>query len=235
LTICTGCGSSVYRPAQTAGFALDPASEIDDDDIAKAFAARPQLPEEVHVSYFSFDEKRAPTLAKTVAASSKVTGSYEIPSLLVTGKGRLDEEPMYPPAPAQAPSIKQLRLLAARAHSDVLVIFDYGHRVTSQPNALLATSILLIPAFFVPMTDYEIESYLDTYVIDVKNGYLYAHISSQARDVEDYESVFSDVDQEILEDQWKRIEQETRSKLDKVLADPELRLPAKAQVASDKP
>lgn len=233
--VLSGCGASVYQPARDAGFDLDPAFEIDDEDIAKAFAARPQLPERVHVSYYSFDEEHAPALAKTVDSSKKVAGSYRIPSLLVTGKGRLAEPSggMYPREPVTAPSIKKLRLLAARAHSDVLVMFDYGHRWSSEANGWAATAVLIVPMFFAPMADYQVESYLDTYVIDVKNGYLYAHISSQAKDEADVETLYSDVVDELLAEQWTRIEQETRFKLATVLADPELRVPAKAKLAAD--
>jgi hypothetical protein len=232
----TACGTSVYQPARDAGFDLDPAFEINDQDIAKAFAARPQLPEKVRVSYYSFDDKHAPALAKTVESSKQVTDSYRIPSLLVTGKGRFDEPSPYPTTQHEpAPSIKKLRLLAARAKSDVLVMFDYGHRFSSEPNGWTATAVFIVPVFFAPMFDYQVESYLDTYVIDVKNGYLYAHLSSQAKDDADVEMLFSDVVDELLESQWTRIEQETRYKLAELLADPDLRVPAKAKLAADAP
>jgi hypothetical protein len=228
LITLTGCGTSVYQPARHAGFELDPSYEISDDDVRKAFEAQPQLPDEVHVSYFSFDPERA-DMSRTLEASPRVKGTYAIPPLMVTGERRFDTPaPRYYAEPKQPPSIKKLRLLAARAKSDVLVVFDYGYRVTQKANGLIATSILLIPAFFVPMADYEVESYLDAYVIDVKNGFLYAHVSSSLKEEAEYESLFSSVGKELTEEQWSQLEAATRDKIARLFADPALSLPEPA-------
>ncbi|MBW2456285.1 MAG: hypothetical protein JRI68_17330 [Deltaproteobacteria bacterium] len=227
--LATGCGSAVYRPARDAGFELDPAFEINDDDVLKAYRARPQLPERVHVSYYSFDPKRTEEVGETVRAAPAVRSSYEIPGLLVTGKGRLHEEDSLHHGyrePERPLSIKKLRLLAARANSEVLVLFDHGYRTTSSANGWAVTGVLLFPLFFAPMADYEVESYLDAYVFDVRNGYLYAHLRSETRDEADTEMLLSDVVDELLADQWARLETVTRTKLAKLLADPSLRVTA---------
>ena len=232
--LVTGCGSAVYRPAQDAGFELDPAFEINDDDVLKAYRARPQLPERVHVAYYSFDPKRVDEVGETVQAAPAVRGSYAIPTLLVTGKGRLqDDGPQHygyrdPDRPL---SIKKLRLLAARANSEVLVLFDHGYRTTSSANGWAVTGVLLFPLFFAPMADYEVESYLDAYVFDVRNGYLYAHLRTDTRDVADTELLLSGVVDDLLAEQWMRLESETRTKLAKLLADPALRVQGEATPA----
>lgn len=228
LATLTGCGTSVYRPAHHAGFELDPSYEISDDDVRKAFEARPQLPERIHVSYFSFDPKRA-DMSGTLGASPRVMDTYSIPPLMVTGERRFDTpNPGYYREPKQPPSIKKLRLLAARAKSDVLVVFDYGYRVRQTPNGWVATAILLVPTLFMPMFDYEVESYLDAYVIDVKNGYLYAHVSSSLKDEADVELLFSDASEELTAEQWTALEATTRVKLAELFADPSLSLPEPA-------
>jgi len=228
LATLTGCGMAVYQPARNAGFELDPAYEIDDEDVQKAFEARPQLPDQIHVAYFSFAAERA-DMSATLEGSPRVRGTYAIPPLMVTGERRFDEpSPYYHPQDPKPPSIKKLRLLAARAKSDVLVVFDYGYRRRSVPNGWVATAVLLVPMLFVPMADFEVESYLDAYVIDVKNGYLYAHVSSSLKDEADVEMIYSDVDEELTEEQWTRLETATRAKLARLFADPELKLPKPA-------
>lgn len=232
LSTLTGCGVAVYQPARDAGFELDPAYEINDEDVLKAFEARPQLPDEIHVSYFSFDPKRTDMTA-TLEASPRVRGTYAIPPLMVTGERRFDQPvPSHYRKETKPPSIKKLRLLAARAKSDVLVVFDYGYRQRQVPNGWVATSVLLLPVLFVPMFDYEVESYLDAYVIDVKNGYLYAHISSTLEDEADTELIFSGAGDELTEEQWTRLEKATRDKIARLFADPELQLPPEPLVSA---
>jgi hypothetical protein len=224
LALVSGCGGSMHQPARDAGFVVDPAFEINDDDVNKAFAAKPQLPEKIEVAYYSFDKKRSDTLSDTLGAAPNVVSSYQIPGLFVTGKGRFDDDVRnWYSEPKKPVSVKKLRLLAARANSDVLVLFDHGYKWDSSPNGWAATGILLLPVLFVPMADYVVESYLDTYVIDVRNGYLYAHLTSLTKDEIDTELVYSDAATEMLDDQWSRLETETRTKLAKLLANDGLR------------
>ena len=93
--------------------------------------------------------------AATLEASPRVRGTYAIPPLMVTGERRFDQ-PTHGRIRREAkpPSIKKLRLLAARAKSDVLVVFDYGYRQRQVPNGWVATSVLLLPVLFVPMFAY---------------------------------------------------------------------------------
>jgi hypothetical protein len=219
----TGCGTSVYQPAQYAGFDLDPGYEINDEDVEKALQARPQLPEHITVAYFAFAPDQD-DMSGMLDGSPRVRGSYRIPSLMVTGERRFDAPPRrYAPAPTKPPSIKKLRLLAARAQSDLLVVFDYGYRQRQSPNGWAATGVLLIPMLFVPMADYEVESYLDAYVIDVRNGYLYAHVSSSLKDEAKTETLMSDAAEDLTEEHWAKLRATTRDKLSRLLTDPELR------------
>ena len=105
------------------------------------------------------------------------------------------------------------------------MVFDYGYRQRQVPNGWVATSVLLLPVLFVPMFDYEVESYLDAYVIDVKNGYLYAHISSVLEDDADTELIFSGAGDELTEAQWARLEATTRDEIARLFSDPQLQRP----------
>src|SRR4051812_33965440 len=81
----TGCATS-YTPARTAGFDVDGAKQIEDDDIRKAFEARPQLSGEIRVAYYTFDPIVAKDLEASLAAVPGVSSVYRIPPLLVTGQ-----------------------------------------------------------------------------------------------------------------------------------------------------
>ncbi|MCU0659442.1 MAG: hypothetical protein MUF64_30515, partial [Polyangiaceae bacterium] len=105
-----------------------------------------------------------------------------------------------------------LRLLAARAQADVVVIFDYGHRVETSPNGWVALTPLLLPTFFVPFLDKKIESYLDTYVIDTRNGFLYAHIASDEKTPLGSTRIYHDAEPALQAD-WQKILGATRQRL----------------------
>jgi len=212
-----GCSTSVYQPASDASFTLDSPREITDEDVRKAFLARPQLPERVSVAYYAFDEKRVEAIEQMLRSIPSIRSTYRIPSLLVSGQRRFEDEPWR--QPRQAPlSVKQLRLLAARAHADVLLIFDSGHRITYLPNGLVVFGVLLLPMLFVPMQDVEAESYFDSYVIDTRNGYLYGQVSAKREASDDYLLVYSDRGTEMVEGQLAGLMSETRGLLVNLLA-----------------
>jgi biopolymer transport protein ExbD len=194
-----GCSTAVFRPAQDASFEVEPAREITDEDVRKAFAAKPQLPKRVRVAYYVFDEEYAEPIETMLRTVPAVASSYRIPTLLGTGKRRFDE-PAYGPAPPSPPlSIKKLRLMAARARADVLVIFDYGHRISYSPNGLVAFGVALVPVLFLPVQDVEVKSYLDTYVFDTRNGYLYGQVTADRDAEDDFLFIYSDRGSELAD------------------------------------
>lgn len=217
LTTLTACGSStVYRPGATAGFDFHNPPSIDDADIQKAFDARPQLGAGLKVAYYSFDPNQSDDIEKMLEDVPNVAGTYAIPSLMATGTRRFETRRAYwEPKPEF--SLKKLRLLAARAHCDVLLIFDYGYKVETTPNGLVALNALLVPVFFSPFLDQEIESYLDAYVIDVRNGYLYAHATSDEKTTIDYETIWSDKSEKRVEKQWQALITRTGGNLAEVV------------------
>ncbi|CAN5502558.1 hypothetical protein BH09MYX1_BH09MYX1_23100 [soil metagenome] len=108
------CGGSIYQPSRVANFDPDCAAEVDDEDVRKAFAAKPQLGAEINVAYFSFDPSKESDVEKAIRVVPGVASVYAIPTLAVTGQHRFEELGVYG-APAPAPfSIKKIRLLAVR-------------------------------------------------------------------------------------------------------------------------
>ena len=219
LAFGAGCGTSVYQPARTAGFRLDDPREIDDETIAKAFAAKPQMPDQVRVAYYVFDDEQAEPIEQVLTAVPGVVSTYRLPTFLVDGSRKLEQVSPYR-QPERAPiRIKQLRLLAARAGADVLVIVDQGHRVSTMPNGLVALGVAIVPLFFVPWHDVEVESYADSYVIDVRNGYLYGQASTDRSDSKEFLTIYNAEGEAMVEQQLDELMNDTRSLLTKVVED----------------
>ncbi|MEZ4410119.1 MAG: hypothetical protein R3A52_27125 [Polyangiales bacterium] len=226
--VTAGCSATVHRPGLATAFDAHPAREVTDDDIRAALAARPQLPERVRVAYFSNDEARDAEVESALTAIASVDGVYRIPPLLVTGRRRFDEpRPWDPPREV---GVHALRLLAARARCDALVVFDYGHRVTRSANGYAALNALVVPLFFAPFLDARVESYLDAYVIDVRNGYLYRHVSASQRSEVSTLTVWSDADRRLVATQWTSLLADARRDLAEAFS--RGRAPPTAQVAA---
>ncbi len=211
------CGGSLYQPSRVAHFAADAPSEVDDDDIRKAFEAKPQLGDVLNVAYFSFDPSKDADVDKAIRAVPGVASVYSIPALAVTGQHRFEDTQPYPP-PAPAPvSTKSLRLLAARAHCDVLVVVDYSRRTDVSANGWIALTALLIPTLFVPFRDIKVESALDAFVIDTRNGYMYGHVSLDQSTQAKAQTIYA-TDDAMIASQWKALSGELEGALISLVA-----------------
>lgn len=211
LVLLTGCGAAVHQPSRSASFELDAAKQVDDEDIKKAFEARPQMAERPNVAYYTFDPARANDIEAMLKGTPNVASVYRLPPLLVTGQRRYDE-PRPWAAPPPEVSVKKLRLLAARAHADVLLVFDYGHQ-TGTANGWVALTPLVLPLLFVPFLDNSVESYLETHVIDVRNGYLYAHVTAEEKGGSSAETIWGRGTRPVVDELWTKLLASTRSKL----------------------
>lgn len=216
-TLLAACGTQVYRPASAADLRMDDPREIDDARIRAAFEARPQLAAPVRVAYYAFDDAHAEAVGRMLRGLQGVRTVYRIPSLLVTGRRR-DEDPQPPWAEPPPPiSMGQLRLAAARARCDVLLVLDYGYRIERSANGLVALNALILPTLFVPWLDADVRSHLDAYVIDTRNGYLYAQLRSNERHREPLMGPFSERDRARVESQWTALLARTRRQLVRTL------------------
>lgn len=204
LGIGAGCGGGSYQPSRSSNFQIDSEAEIDDDDIRKAFEARPQMPpSSLRLSYYTFDPEIAGDLDKTLTTMPGVSSVYRIPPLLVTGQRRLQESNGYYGQTADV-SVKKLRLLAARAKTDVLVIVDHGYRNTGI-NPLVSFSMMLVPLLFLPFLDTNIKGYVETFVVDVRNGYLYGHLVQEDERGDHYTTIYGKKVEEYAVEQWAEL------------------------------
>jgi hypothetical protein len=225
----TGCGAAAYQAGGGAGFAAEQDKEINDEDVRKAFEARPQLGEKAHIAYYSFDPRAGESLEGALKAWPGTLSVYQIPALIVTGQRRFNQN--APWGPSGEVSVKKLRLLAARSRADLLVVFDYGYRVNPSANGFAALGALVLPLLFVPFRDIEVESYMEAFVIDTRNGYLYGHITVDDRGSDDYLTIYSDRAEEIIEEQRARLLARMRTEIGNLLT----RESGRAKVAAPAP
>jgi hypothetical protein len=213
LSSLAGCGSA-YSASQGAKFEVDSAKEIDDDDVKKAFDASPQLGDKSRVAYFTFDDSKSDDVERMLKSTQHVESVYRIPALLVTGKRRFQETSPY--AAPQEVSVKKLRLLAARAHCDVLVVFDHGYK-GGGANALTALNIVILPMLFVPFLSNETESYAQAHLIDVRNGYVYGEVQAEAQGGSKYVTIYGRTPKDVFEESWPKILTGVQGELEKRL------------------
>lgn len=218
------CGGSVYQPSRVAHFDPDGAAEVDDEDVRKAFEAKSQMGDAINVAFFSFDPGKDADIEKAIRAVSGVSTVYSIPALAVTGQHRFEETPSWQ-APAAAPlGVKKLRLLAARAHCDVLVVVDYSRRTDVTVNGFAAFNVLILPALFLPFRDVKVESAVDAFVIDTRNGYMYGHVALSKEARAPRETIYAD-DDALVASEWTALQGELEGALVK-LVDAERKHPA---------
>jgi len=204
------CGGSIYQPSRVANFDPDGAAEVNDEDVRKAFEARPQLGDKFNVAYFSFDASKDGDVEKAVREVPGVSSVYAIPTLEATGKHRYDDAPTTAPL-----SMKKLRLLAARAHADVLVVVDYSRKTEISVNALAALNVFIVPALFLPFSDVKVESAVDAFVVDVRNGYMYGHVALTQQQSKAHQTIYSD-DDAMARDEWTALRGELSGALVKL-------------------
>ncbi len=209
----TGCGTT-YQPARSAGFEMDPSAQIDDEDIRKAFEARPQLPASMRVAYYTFDPAIAKDLDATLAAVPGVTSVYRIPPLLISGQRRIDDEGL---SGQREVTVKKLRLLAARAHADALIIVDHGYK-TGGSNGFAALNALLVPMLFTPFLDNRVTGYAEAYLIDTRNGYLYGHVAEDDRRGDPYATIYAKSAKDIADEQWATLRVAMQTDLSRLVA-----------------
>ncbi len=210
----TGCGAT-YQPGRGAAFEMDASAQIDDEDIRKAYEARPQLPAEMHVAYYTFDPAAAKDLEASIRALPGVASVYGIPPLVITGQRRFEENAW---GQEREVTVKKLRLFAARAHANVLVVADHGYK-TGGVNGLAAFDALLLPILFLPFEDNTVEGYAEAFVIDVRNGYLYGHVTEDDKRGPSFATIYGKSAKEIADEQWQTLRDTLAKDLGRLLAD----------------
>ena len=171
-----GCGATLTSYSPQSSFAPDDPRQITDDDIRKAFEARPQILPPVKLAQYSMSNDDYFSYFKKIQGTRLVDEVYRIPTELVDGVSNYsrDDYRYYDRFQERKPiNLKYLRLLAARARSDILVIVANDVSIHTRTNEWGCLYPLIIPSFFTPHRDFYAEMTTRAFVLDVRNGYLY--------------------------------------------------------------
>lgn len=151
-----------------------------EDDIKKALDLKPQLPKpfklalyftapaERHFRYrglwrwLAEDKDGLIELGKTFKDEYKVSEIFVINDSIVDGKDN-----------------KSVRLAAARAGADAVMIFNGIGEIDRYNNAAGYTYILLVTPFFIPGTEADALFVLNASMWDVRNQYLYLSVEAE--------------------------------------------------------
>jgi len=172
LFVLAACGGSTGFEQATARDAVSAPPEINESEVAAAFALRPQLPKPYRLGVFfrpnpaSADEpqwrwdpehKRAVLgIAKALRASGEVADVFAI-----------DE------GTAAADNLRAIRIAAARHGADAVLVVSGGDEVRESLNAWAASYAALVPMLFAPGSELEVRFTSHAEMWDVRNEYLY--------------------------------------------------------------
>jgi len=211
LSLTTGCATRSYRTAD-AWTPTAPADRQVDAAIEQALLAAPQMVASPRVAVYSLAPERADAVVEALEGVEGLSGVYALPAFLVDGDAL---DPHTAPA---SPDLDRLRLLAAQARCDLLVLADHRWDQQTGVNGLVALNALLVPALFTPFLKVEVESSLDSYVFDVRNGYLYGAVSARQSGADRFNTVYAVEHPELVEDHWAPLVAETQTSLAALLA-----------------
>ena len=175
-----GCGVKNLRPPPVAmdrptSAVVRPAVEtIDDPQIAAAFAARPQAPFPARVAVYGYDDDEVLALAEALPSLDTIASTHVIGDYLFDSKP-VPDWAIREPVPLD---IHELRLSAAAAHCDLLVVMLHRTEADIGVNGWVAFSPLLVPMLFTPWLHIEETSELIAHVVDVRSGYVYGSLKA---------------------------------------------------------
>lgn len=165
LFILSGCGGvlSSSQPTLTVRDALA-TDALGEAELAALIEARPRVHDDFRVAWLAVAPGHDAALEASVTGLPGQRDAHRLSPLVAAGRRRFDE------GGRSEISLQMLRILAARAHADVLVVVDHGWRSTRSPNGWAALSVLLVPSLFTPHLDADVEAYVETTVLDVRTG-----------------------------------------------------------------
>ena len=165
LLVLSGCGGvlSSSQPTLTVRDALA-TDALGDAELGALIEARPRVHDDFRVAWLAVAPGHDAALEARLTGLPCQRDAHRLSPLVAAGRRRFDE------GGQSEISIQMLRILAARAHADVLVVVDHGWRSTRNPNGWAALSVLLVPSLFTPHLDADVEAYVETTVLDVRTG-----------------------------------------------------------------
>jgi hypothetical protein len=176
------CGSSEIITSQNTIQQEKMEYQYSDSTIAEYFEMMPQISGPIKISVYDAGPNPWHMAGDLEALEDIRHVNYITPGLLrISGtlskrsfgyRGRYMSETV---------NLVQLRTLAAQSHSDLILYVQPTHEIRGGANALALTYVGLIPMFFVPGNSVEVESSVDVYLIDVRNGFIYTSFRNQTK------------------------------------------------------
>jgi len=170
-----GCAAKMsYSP--TSSYSEGEYRNINDEEILKAFQAAPQLKLPSKVAWYNMSRDSLINLIK-FENEKTISGNYDIPKTLIEGSEPLFDYPYngYLNS-AQPVNFKEVRLLAARAKCDIVILVTSRFEEKRNINAWATLNILLLPALFTPYWHIDYRYSSEVFAFDVRNGYMYKHL-----------------------------------------------------------
>jgi hypothetical protein len=189
ISLVMGCSKQgIYTPS--APFNSTNTQEINDEDIKKAYMAKPQIVPPSALAFYNLTQGEK-EFEKGLSTLKKIKSIYKIPSILVEGLGNQESSHYRQRSETPPVSIKKLRLLGARSHSDLLLVYANRAETEVTVNPWIVSSVLLITPLFMPMYDVKVTMKINVWLMDIRNGYLYKEISLSASKNEKYLNLFN--------------------------------------------
>lgn len=174
ILITIGCAQNRYfTPATTI---KEDKREINDSLIKEILSTKSQLVEPISIAIYSSGSKLI-ELVDSIKKIEGVRGIFEISPALIEGEGyfkRMNERWYSHYNTPENVNIDLMRKIAAQGHADIVIFCGTYHHYTKDLNWLGITYFLLIPALFVPGSDLVMNSDMEAYIFDVRNGFLYS-------------------------------------------------------------
>jgi hypothetical protein len=213
LLALTGCGGVLS--SRRSGFSVRDAHAVDDLSeaaLAALIEARPSVHDGYRVAWLAVAPGHEEALATSLEGLPGQRDAHRLSPLVAVGRRRFEE------GSESEISIGTLRLLAARAHADVLVVVDHGWRSSRAPNGWAALSVLLLPTLFTPHLDADVETYVEATAIDVRSGAILGETSTTGTLRVSNMTVWSTDDEDRAEAQIDSLFETTRTQLVEVLS-----------------
>jgi hypothetical protein len=168
------CGSSEIITSQNIIQQDQVEYQYSDSTIAEYFEMMPQISVPIKISVFDAGPNPWHMAGDLETLEDVMHVNYITPGLLrITGTIRESPFGYSNRYSTESVDLLQLRSLAAQSHSDLILYVQPTHEIKSGANALALIYVGLIPMFFVPGNSVEVESSVDVYLIDVRNGFIY--------------------------------------------------------------
>ena len=168
-----GCASSEYLGAYSS-IQADSLKQISDDEIRQALETQPQITLPTSIAIYNASRDKF-SFQDSVLTMNEVLRAVEITPALINPNPYYQSQYYGYRNPIPEPvDLKKLRMYAAMAKTDLILFVSTSTNYEEDVNILSPLYAGLVTIPFVPGQHIRLTTYLEAYVIDVRNGFLYS-------------------------------------------------------------